>query len=1044
MRSQSMGHPSAVAAVALAAVAGLTRAGDQPRDVTESQIEGINGRDFAGLKFPMAASTGELVFTAERAWAWTEESDGGLLGAQASPVRRLYLVGDVTARIGPYDFAGKRAAVWLQKMSEPGKSGATLYQVFAYFDQVGTPNTDAAITISADRLPIRGLVEIISPLSLKADVLDGSRPEDEFLTQAESVLSATLQDLVRPRRPPSSVPSRPGAADQPLAPAPPPGEPGLEQLPTNLPPERGTEPIFAKEGIVSVSSGSWTLVTGTEENAAVIDGNVVVQYDDLAGTRSLQLSAERAVIFLPPGKLESIARLDQKDIRGIYLEGDVVASAAEGKYTLRGPRVYYDFQQQRAVLLDAVFWTYDTKRTLTLYLRAKSIRQEADRQFTAESATLANTAFASPDFSLGATTLTITGTRRRPPPVIGQEFASSEEEDAYLVEAENATVKAVGVPLFYWPKYKGYPDQVPLRDLRVETSDITGVAVKTTWQTLGLFGYEWPQGLSSDLYLDYYTERGAGLGSRLAWDTIDGLGNLYGYMLPDDDGTDLMSTGAQLERDGGFRGMILGEHMVRLDENWSLLLEGNYISDPALVDSLYRDLARNRREFTNRAYLARTDENSQFTLESKGTFNDFISNQYLLQTPGYVVQKLPEIAYFRQADDILESYKPGLLSYFSEYRYSRMSLAFDEVQAREHGFTTTSQAQQALGINANQSVGDRLRGEGYFEKYTNRFDTRHELISPLSAGPVNITPYAVGRLTQYGSDYSEFSPDENENLRWWAGAGLRVSTQIQRVDDTVDSRLFDLHRIRHIVEPHATVQEAGTNIDNVDLPVYDVGVEDLAEGGLYKFGIAQTWQTQRGGPGRWNSVDVFKLNSDVARMSGDADETSPIGRFIDYRPELSNPGNYWINEGVWQVSSSLALSGSSNYDMDHHQQSRSSVGVLMDHFPGFRSSVELRNVHADKTTYLDLGAAYELNAKYSISGFAVYSFLEEDFESFSASIRRRIPGMVFGFGVSYDNLSAETSFGFTFRPEGFGQTESRTQNLTGTDSGQGSSKFGQR
>ena len=30
----------------------------------------------------------------------------------------------------------------------------------------------------------------------------------------------------------------------------------------------------------------------------------------------------------------------------------------------------------------------------------------------------------------------------------------------------------------------------------------------------------------SDLYLDYYTKRGVGLGTRLAWDTIDGLGKL--------------------------------------------------------------------------------------------------------------------------------------------------------------------------------------------------------------------------------------------------------------------------------------------------------------------------------------------------------------------------------------------------------------------------------------------------------------------------------------------------------------------------------------
>ena len=39
---------------------------------------------------------------------------------------------------------------------------------------------------------------------------------------------------------------------------------------------------------------------------------------------------------------------------GIYLEGDVTASANEGEYLIRAPRVYYDFTTGRAIMVDAI------------------------------------------------------------------------------------------------------------------------------------------------------------------------------------------------------------------------------------------------------------------------------------------------------------------------------------------------------------------------------------------------------------------------------------------------------------------------------------------------------------------------------------------------------------------------------------------------------------------------------------------------------------------------------------------------------------------
>ena len=555
-------------------------------------------------------------------------------------------------------------------------------------------------------------------------------------------------------------------------------------------------------------------------------------------------------------------------------------------------------------------------------------------------------------------------------------------------------------------------------------------------------GVQHPDGVTADILLDAYFDRGFAGGARLGWGDPDAKGQFFGYGLPDDHGTDLLPQGTKIERDGEARGILLFEELAKLDTDWTLLLEGALISDEDFVPAFFEPMAENRREFTSRAYIRRLDENTALTGEIKGTFNDFVTNEYLLQAPGYYVQKLPELFYARQADDLFEGIAPGLISYFSEYRYSRMNFSFDTPLASARGYNTNSLAQRAFAINANQSIADRLTAQGYSESIVNRFDTRQEFTSPLVAGPVNITPFTVGRITAYDNNFDAFNQDNTDKNRLWGSAGATASTSIQRVDDTVDSRLFNLHRIRHIVQPHGTVMFAGTNVDRADLPIYDRGVEDLAQGTLASVGLAQTFQTQRGGPGRWNSVDVLIFNSDFSFASSGssndnptngANAVSPIGRWVDYRPELSNPGDYMTNSMRWQLSGTISVVGTSVFDFDTNQQSTSNLGAIVEHTPGFATSIEVRNIHADNTTSLDLGVGYEMTSKYTIAGTVTFDLNQGGVQSIAGEIRRRFPGVLFGLGISYNEITDSTSFGIVFQPEGFKGQGARFSGLGAND-----------
>ncbi len=995
----------------------------------------ITGRGFAGLRLDAPITDGPVELSARRSTTWVE---GPTPAAGDQPATRLLLDGDVRVRLGTYEFSAARACVWLAPLpaGDP-EAGPNVRQVFAYFDRVGTPAEDAAISVAADRLPVRAVMRMEDSVVLRADRRHEGRPDDPFVREAERQLAATLRRQVGgPAGQPEPVPLRPrdgatGPISRPFEPdALGPGA-GLAEVEASLPPAEANEPIFAPGGLIALHTpGDIRSVSTPEENTIIAERGGTVQYWDARSGHTMQLTAGRVVLFLDPGPLPEVARFGVESVRGIYLEGDVLAEY--DRYTLRAPRIYYDVRGDRAILVDAVFWTYEEKRALPLYVRARTIRQESRERFTVEGGRLATSSFLDPGMSLGATSVTI-----RTLPAEGGAGGSRT-----VVDARDTTIRLGGVPVFYWPRYVGDPTRLPITGLRIDNADGSGTAIKTAWNAYGLLGLEPPAGVSLDLLADYYFERGPALGTDWSWGTGDTRGRLFAYGVLNDQGSDLLTTGKEIGHDGEFRGMVLGEHRAALTREWTLFAEGAYISDETFVDGFFESLAHSRREITSDLSLRRLDANTYLSVQARHNFNDFIATDYLLQSQGYSVSKVPEAEYLRVADDLLPEAAPGLLTWSSEYRAGAMALNFSEPTAAELGFTTPALADSLFGIDPDESIGDALRASGLSEDAVGRFDTRQELTMALKAGPVAITPFAVARFTAYDSDFSAYSPEADDSHREWGGAGLRVATSVQRVDDSIESPLLDLHRVRHIVEPSLTAWTAGATIDQADLPVYDDDVESIAEGSTVRFAIDQTWQTQRGAPGRWRSVDVLTLDLEVVSSDGEGDPESPIGRWIDYRPELSNLGDFVGLQTAWQATEVLTLAGLTTYDLEASQPARTVVGGLLRHTPELSTFAEIRFVNSQDQTYANLGAQYTLTDKYYFSGSTAYDTDRGQIQSYSVEFRRRFSGMTLGLGISFNEITDEVSFGIVFQPAGLTGAGARIRGIGAENERQKGSTFG--
>jgi hypothetical protein len=946
----------------------------------------ITGDRLSGFVLPIEPVTGDITINALKAWTWTVDD-----------TKRMLLDGDVRITVGPYNFMSSDAVVWLNRI--PSAKGV-INQIAIYFRHVSDPTKAAGLGVDGDKVLVtasaRGNVSLT--VALRNDKTPTRGP---ILTEAEARLAEYLKRLAA---------SHPALADEPqefLPPAPEsfipvPGgsvKPQDVELPTEItpPPTVGSAQWLASPtGTVRFSANKTDIVTGKDENTIIIIGSIIVEYvsiDPEANLTQLSLSAERGVIFTDPATIEGMAagQLKAASVRGIYLEGNVNAIANSGQYTVRAPQVYYDFRTNQAIMLRSLLRTYPRSEKLPVYARAEEMRQIAANQWQADKSVVSTSEFFTPHFALGADHATVT---ERP-------TAADPAETETYIESRGNALQVEGIPVLPLPPFAGTVDRVPLKRVTLGTQKYDGLAIETTWDLFALVAADSPEGLEADLEIDGFTERGPAGGLVMRYDVAEAQGMLDLYGMYDTlDNPDRTSAGRDVQPDNHWRGVALGEYQMELGQYWSTQLQGSYISDPTFISARREEDFVERREYETAAYLKHQRENAAFDVLAKYEVNDFLSNDYLIASRGYTVNKVPELTYRRYGDSLFGD----LISYSMENRLSRMQFAFQNTTENQIGVRNGT-----FPFGPNQNIQDEFIAAGFPTRYVGRFDTRHELTMPLHWEQFNIMPFVVGRFTGYDDDFSSFSSDADD-LRFFGAAGVRMSTQYAHIDNSAENQLLDIHRLRHIIEPYVTLWYAHSTVDGADLPIYDQSVEPLSQGGAVEAGFLNTWQTYRGGPGQWTSVDVFTLDTAVV-FTSTGEQGSPTPQFFDYRPEYSQFGNHVRARGIWLFSDSLAFVGEGIYDLDESVVSRGSVGAELRHTPLLTTYIQYRFIDISMSELLELGWRYQLTPKYQVAFAPQWDFRADDLRSLNLRITRTFPDFDFTLAVNYDQIRDDTSVG---------------------------------
>jgi len=260
-----------------------------------------------------------------------------------------------------------------------------------------------------------------------------------------------------------------------------------------------------------------------------------------------------------------------RGVAGVYLQGDVVLT--RGERMVRAAELYYDFENDRALILDAVMRAIVPARDVPIYVRATQVRQLSTTEYAAKDAVVSTSEFRTPHVYLGAERVHLTDLTPR------DETGRVTGVYAGRYRMHDVTLNLGGVPVAYWPYVAGdfRLSETAIHRFRTFYSDDFGPSVETKWYLFNLLGLEAPEGVDGTLALDYYGQRGPGVGVNLDYELPNSFGLFRSYYIHDT-GTDSLGPFRDGEPDTQNRGRITWRHRELLGRGWELTLEGSYIN----------------------------------------------------------------------------------------------------------------------------------------------------------------------------------------------------------------------------------------------------------------------------------------------------------------------------------------------------------------------------------------------------------------------------------------------------------------------------------
>jgi hypothetical protein len=310
---------------------------------------------------------------------------------------------------------------------------------------------------------------------------------------------------------------------------------------------------------------------------------------------------------------------------------------------------------------------------------------------------------------------------------------------------------------------------------------------------------------------------------------------------------------------------------------------------------------------------------------------------------------------------------------------------------------------------------------GVNKSVTWRADSRQELDWPVSAGPIRAVPYVFGRYTQYSN-----SPTNSQVARLFAGAGTRFTTEIWKTDPNIESELLDIHQLRHVIQPEVNLFTSASNVDNTKVYVYDPDVDKINDISAAQIALHQRWQTKRGGPGEWRSVDVLNFNVDVDFFANKPSRSVRVpynfrGVYFPSLPEASIPRDAINADMTYRISDNTLVLADQSYNLDKMEVQTIALGILLRRGDRLSTYIGNRYIEELNSNITSVAVNYQLSTKYTVDFAQEFDFTQGHNVFSSIGIARKFDTFYIAGQYFFDEVTGQTGFSFDIYPIGLGQ-----------------------
>lgn len=946
----------------------------------------------------------------------------------------VYLLrGDCSLQSETEGVSGQQLVLW-RTPSSPG-----FWRVTAYVEG------DVQVTRDGQResLPASQLDLLTGPFPLKVEssVELTAAPDDPVYRRAAARKGvAVAQALGAPVRPVQYVAQAPPGPlfVPPDGAAPPSVDPGLPPdvtpfLAPGLPVASTVRHVsiyprslgegFSMQTVPSQNTVPPEYVTTITGGVRIVVDGVPVDLNGQTVLSTIDLAAERVVIWTDADRVNEFTTnfdLGPGTPFEVYLEGDIVVR--QGTTVVRAERAFYNLAEERGLLSETEVRGFLPEFGTIVRMRAQELRQLSHDKFHARHGWITTSDMGIPGYRIEASDIFLE--RRHMPGYSRIDPQTGQLEGGMLwFTSTNNRLYVENVPVGYFP-YVSSPAEdpnIPLRGVNFGYGTVFGAQVQTVWDVESLFGLTLPDGFDWRANVDYFSERGPGAGTRLKHHGAISLFGMpatsYGQLDVNyifDQGLDTLGADRiNIPIATEHRGRAVGRHRLDLPFNTWIQSEIGYLTDRNYREQYWEKDWDAGKDYENLIQINQQTDNLTLSLMGRTRLFDY----------EYTTNWLP------RGDATLLGQQIGttplLWSMHSSVGYAQLRPAAPSPDPTRDVFQPIPFFSDSQGVVAM---------------------TRHELDLPLSLGPLNVVPYALGEAAYWQEDLT------GDDLgRLYGSAGVRSSLMFSKYMPRVFSPIFGLNGLAHKMVFDADYSYSQSTADLAGIAQYNEFDEDAQErfrtrfvpleyGGVLPAIYDPRFYAVRSGAGRSVTAPWHELVDDqhVVRLGWRHRLQTRVGnpqapRIYDWMTldlEASvfpnaNRDNFGETLGLlganyaWNVGPRTSLLANTLVDLFDGGQQVWNVGVLSSRTSRGSVYVGVRGIDAGPidTALLIASVSYQPSEKWIATAGTAYDIVENMDRGQSFTVTRVGEYLLFVVGAGYDRSRNAWSLNFSVQPK---------------------------